>query len=266
MKSNHILGIRHNSSETHFGFKKIPKEQKETLVAQVFKSVASQYDLMNDFMSVGVHRLWKDYFIRQLSPTMDMKLLDVAGGTGDITFKFLDYLKDNYGSFEERNVTVLDINPEMLKFGKQRALQKGLNNIQFIEGNAEHLDAIESESIDVYTIAFGIRNCTNIDKVIREAYRVLKPGGRFMVLEFSHVENPLLAKMYDMHSFYVIPALGEFVANDRSSYQYLVESIRRFPKQEEFASMIEAEGFKTIGDGYENLNCGIAAIHSGYKI
>jgi 2-methoxy-6-polyprenyl-1,4-benzoquinol methylase len=175
-------------NSTHFGYRNIPKQEKENLVAQVFKSVAGQYDLMNDFMSMGIHRCWKTHFINELSPTLDMTLLDIAGGTGDISFKFIEYLQDEQ---TQENVTVVDINPEMLKVGRSRALEKGYDKLKFVEGNAEHLD-FESSSVDAVTMAFGIRNCTNIDQVISEAYRVLKPGGRFMVLEFSHVENPIL--------------------------------------------------------------------------
>ncbi|KAJ2997685.1 2-hexaprenyl-6-methoxy-1,4-benzoquinone methyltransferase [Globomyces sp. JEL0801] len=206
--------------KTHFGFQEVNEDEKESLVRQVFKSVANNYDTMNDLMSVGVHRLWKDELISQISPSHNTKLLDVAGGTA----------------------------------------------IEFEEGNAENLNTVEDESIDVYTIAFGIRNCTHIDRVISEAYRVLKPGGRFTCLEFSHVENPLIRSVYDLHSFYAIPAIGGLVANDRDSYQYLVESIRKFPTQQNFANMIRDAGFRTVGDGYENLTFGVAAIHTGYKV
>ncbi|KAJ3257346.1 2-hexaprenyl-6-methoxy-1,4-benzoquinone methyltransferase [Boothiomyces macroporosus] len=215
-----------------------------------------------DVMSGGIHRLWKDYFISKLSPTNSTKLLDVAGGTGDIAFRFIDKIRKEYGT--DPDVRVLDINENMLQVGRERAKKKGYE-LEFVQGNAEELQ-FENDTFDAYTIAFGIRNCTHIDRVLSEAYRVLKPGGRFMCLEFSHVESPLIKAMYDMHSFYMIPKMGELIANDRESYQYLVESIRKFPKQTEFAEMIRNAGFKTVGDGYENLTFGVAAIHSGYKL
>ncbi|KAJ3371797.1 2-hexaprenyl-6-methoxy-1,4-benzoquinone methyltransferase [Kappamyces sp. JEL0680] len=262
----HGFSTQSNDGTTHFGFKTIPKTEKETLVGQVFKSVAGNYDVMNDFMSAGIHRLWKDEFIKRLSPTPDMKLLDVAGGTGDIAFRFVESIQKEYGVRADGNVRLVDINPAMLQVGQERAAKRGYLGITFEEGNAEMLENVPSDSVDAYTIAFGIRNCTNIDKVIAEAYRVLKPGGRFMVLEFSHVSNPVLSKFYDLHSFHVIPALGELVAHDRNSYQYLVESIRNFPKQDDFVQLIRAAGFKTFGQGYQNLTFGVAAIHSGFKL
>lgn len=249
---------RLTTKTTHFGFKTVPSEEKESLVREVFASVAPSYDRMNDFMSMGIHRLWKDNLISKLDPTGETRLLDVAGGTGDIAFRFVE----KTGMAE--NVTVVDINTEMLAYGRQRAVAKNLN-MDFVEGNAQDLQ-LESNSYDAYTIAFGIRNCTDIPKVLEEAYRVLKPGGRFLCLEFSHVRNPVLAQLYNLHSFHVIPKLGELVANDRESYQYLVESIRKFPLQEDFAEMIRKAGFKTFGEGYENLTFGVAAIHSGFKI
>ncbi|KAI8894597.1 UbiE/COQ5 methyltransferase [Globomyces pollinis-pini] len=252
--------------KTHFGFQEVNEDEKESLVRQVFKSVANNYDTMNDLMSVGVHRLWKDELISQISPSHNTKLLDVAGGTGDIAFRFMESVKKQYGSEMESSVRIIDINPDMLNVGRERQKQFGYKAIEFEEGNAENLNTVEDESIDVYTIAFGIRNCTHIDRVISEAYRVLKPGGRFTCLEFSHVENPLIRSVYDLHSFYAIPAIGGLVANDRDSYQYLVESIRKFPTQQNFANMIRDAGFRTVGDGYENLTFGVAAIHTGYKV
>ncbi|KAI9501897.1 UbiE/COQ5 methyltransferase [Coemansia spiralis] len=254
-------------STTHFGFKTVPKDMKEELVRNVFSNVASKYDIMNDAMSLGIHRLWKDHFIRKMAPTPGARLLDVAGGTGDIAQRFLQY-QDEVNGDSTGSVHMADINPEMLREGEHRFagskwMQEG--RIGFTVGNAEKLDFIEDESFDVYTIAFGIRNCTNPDSVVHEAFRVLKPGGRFMCLEFSRVDNPLLASIYDLHSFHVIPKLGELIAGDRESYEYLVESIRRFPPQNEFAQMIRDAGFTTIGKGYENLTFGTVAIHSGYK-
>ncbi|KAJ1668466.1 hypothetical protein IW140_000297 [Coemansia sp. RSA 1813] len=256
-----------HTTTTHFGFKTVPKEMKESLVRNVFSNVASKYDLMNDAMSVGVHRLWKDHFIRKMAPAPGTKLLDVAGGTGDIAQRFLQY-QERINGDNVSSVHLVDINPEMLQEGERRfsgskwALE---DRVAFTVGNAENLEFIEDNSFDVYTISFGIRNCTNPDRVVREAFRVLKPGGRFMCLEFSRVDNPVLAALYDAHSFHVIPALGELLANDRKSYEYLVESIRRFPPQNEFAQIIRDAGFTTIGKGYENLTFGTVAIHSGYK-
>ncbi|KAJ1921704.1 2-hexaprenyl-6-methoxy-1,4-benzoquinone methyltransferase [Mycoemilia scoparia] len=223
---------------------------------------------MNDAMSAGIHRLWKDTFIRRMSPPPGTKLLDVAGGTGDIAYRFLNF-QDQINDDSTSSVHLVDINPQMLEQGKIRFAnsQWNLDNrLSFGIGNAEKLETIESNSVDFYTIAFGIRNCTNPQKVIDEAYRVLKPGGRFMCLEFSKVDNPLIGAAYDIFSFKIIPELGQLIANDRESYQYLVESIRQFPDQKTFASMIRKAGFATVGDGYENLTFGVAAIHSGYKV
>ncbi|ORX70493.1 UbiE/COQ5 methyltransferase [Linderina pennispora] len=247
-----------DETTTHFGFKTVPEAQKESLVRGVFSNVASNYDIMNDAMSMGIHRLWKDHLIRKMSPSPDAKLLDVAGGTGDIAQRFLEFQDqgepgqrvDAWARAEKR-------------FAASKWMREG--RIGFTVGNAENLEFIDDASFDVYTIAFGIRNCTHPDRVVREAFRVLKPGGRFMCLEFSRVENPVLASLYDFHSFHVIPRLGELIANDRGSYEYLVESIRKFPPQKEFAQMIRDAGFTTIGKGYENLTFGTVAIHTGYK-
>ncbi|KAJ2849682.1 2-hexaprenyl-6-methoxy-1,4-benzoquinone methyltransferase [Coemansia brasiliensis] len=252
---------------THFGYKTVPEEMKEALVRNVFSSVASNYDVMNDAMSMGIHRIWKDHFIRKMAPTPGAKLLDVAGGTGDIAQRFLEY-QDNINGDSSSTVHMVDINPDMLREGERRFVGSEWqqhNRIGFTVGNAEKLDFVEDNSFDVYTIAFGIRNCTHPEKVVQEAFRVLKPGGRFMCLEFSRVDNPMLAAIYDLHSFYVIPKLGELIANDRESYEYLVESIRKFPPQDKFAQIIRDAGFTTIGKGYENMTFGTVAIHSGYK-
>ncbi|TPX49469.1 demethylmenaquinone methyltransferase [Synchytrium endobioticum] len=259
----------HHQPTTHFGFRTVPKTEKESLVRQVFGNVAPSYDIMNDLMSAGVHRLWKDHFMRTLAPGKDTNLLDVAGGTGDIAFRFLDYVKAIHGLHNSARVTVLDINPAMLQVGQDRARIAGHTDetrIRFMQGNAENLEPIPSSSVDAYTIAFGIRNCTHIDAVLAEAFRVLKPGGRFMCLEFSKVGIPIIKELYDVYSFNVIPAIGELVANDRESYQYLVESIRQFPSQQAFAEMISHAGFKPVGKAWEDLTFGVAAIHSGWKI
>ncbi|KAJ1736173.1 2-hexaprenyl-6-methoxy-1,4-benzoquinone methyltransferase [Coemansia biformis] len=257
---------RHEET-THFGFKTVPTEAKESLVRDVFSSVASKYDVMNDAMSLGVHRLWKDHFIRSMAPAPGARLLDVAGGTGDIAQRFLAYQDETSGD-AQGSVHMVDINPDMLREGEQRfagSRWQQQARIGYTVGNAEKLDFVEDNSYDLYSIAFGIRNCTHPDRVVKEAFRVLKPGGRFMCLEFSRVTNPLLAAAYDLHSFYVIPRLGELIAGDRASYEYLVESIRRFPPQDGFAQIIRDAGFATIGKGYENLTFGTVAIHSGYK-
>lgn len=234
-------------------------------MADVFQSVAGNYDTMNDFMSAGIHRLWKNDFVSMIDPSHGAQILDVAGGTGDIGFRLLDRLKTDTGY--DGNVTILDINPAMLKVGESRAERMGLlgPHLCFKEGNAELLD-IEDNSVDAYTIAFGIRNCTHIDKVLQEAYRVLRPGGRFSCLEFSQVHNPILKPIYELYSHYLIPEIGSLVANDRESYRYLVESIRRFPPQEEFVDMIRDAGFKTFGKGYSDLTFGVACMHSGFKL
>lgn len=263
-----------NGSEgtTHFGFKQVPEEQKQKLVGNVFSSVASSYDVMNDLMSFGIHRLWKDHLINKLdigakAGEPGLHLLDVAGGTGDIAFGLLDHALNRYGD-NRTKITVADINNDMLNEGRKRFLSTKYafepeKRVEFIEQNGEVLDQIEDNSKDLYTIAFGIRNFTNIEKGLKQAFRVLKPGGILAVLEFSKVENPLLDSIYSNYSFTMIPLMGQLVANDRDSYQYLVESIRKFPSQEKFKSMIENAGF--YSPGYENLTFGVAAIHIGVK-
>ncbi|KAK4576530.1 hypothetical protein RGQ29_027186 [Quercus rubra] len=267
--STSLLHSHATSFEVH-------EEEKSRLVGNVFSSVASSYDLMNDIMSVGLHRLWKDRLVSKLNPFPGMKHLDVAGGTGDVAFRILealnsvkhratqDVLEDNL--HEETQIIVCDINPNMLNVGKKRAMERGLGedkSLIWVEGDAEDLK-FEDNSLDGYTIAFGIRNVTHIEKVLAEAYsRVLKRGGRFLCLELNHVEVPVFKELYDYYSFSVIPAVGELVAGDRNSYQYLVESICRFPSQETFVSLIAAAGFQKVE--YENLVGGVVAIHSGLK-
>ncbi len=251
---------------THFGFKTVDKGSKQGLVRNVFDSVAKKYDIMNDVMSGGLHRLWKNDMIRALRPTAGAKLLDVAGGTGDIAFRFLEAAqkRERSDSIPAAEVTVCDINAQMLDVGRDRAIDRGiLDNIDWVCGNAECL-AFPDNSFDAYTIAFGIRNVTNIDKALAEAHRVLKPGGRFLCLEFSKVDMPLLDKIYDSYSFHLLPRFGEMITGDRDSYQYLVESIRQFPPQDRFKSMIEEAGFKRVT--YRNMTGGIVALHSGWKI
>ena len=243
--------------ETHFGFKTVRESEKAGKVREVFDSVADSYDIMNDVMSAGVHRLWKDSLIDTLNPRDEMHLLDVAGGTGDIAFRFLDASKRG-------TVTVCDINAEMLRVGDKRSFEKGYNErADFVCGDAMNLP-IPDKSVDAYTIAFGIRNVTRINEALDEAYRVLKTGGRFLCLEFSPQVAPGLQGIYESYSFNVIPKMGEIVANDRDSYQYLIESIRRFPNPKDFESMIREAGFGRVS--YRTLSAGVVAIHSGYKL
>jgi demethylmenaquinone methyltransferase/2-methoxy-6-polyprenyl-1,4-benzoquinol methylase len=241
---------------THFGYKKVSMDEKTPLVREVFDAVAPRYDLMNDLMSIGIHRLWKRAMISWLAPRKDMELLDVGGGTGDIALRFVD----RGGG----NVTVVDINEEMLKAGKDKAFGNVLSNkIDWLQSNSEKLP-IKDACFDAYTTAFCIRNVTHIDQMLSEAYRVLKPGGRFMCLEFSHVVLPVLENFYEAYSFKVLPALGEIVTGDREAYQYLAESIRRFPNQSMFSEMISASGLEQVK--VRNLSGGIAAIHSAWRI
>nr|CAH8842612.1 unnamed protein product [Trichobilharzia regenti] len=258
-------------STTHFGFETVPVKEKQLKVNHVFENVAKKYDLMNDVMSFGVHRFWKDCFVSQIMPTNNLKCLDVAGGTGDIAFRLMKYAKCiNVSENSELNppimgpeVTVCDINPSMMEVGKLRAEELGFKNIQWVEGNAENLP-FEDNSFDVYTIAFGIRNCTYIDKVVAEAHRVLRPWGRFYCLEFSKVENSIFRSIYDAYSMQMIPVIGQLIAGDWNSYKYLVESIRKFPDQREFAEIIEQSGFSNVD--WINYSDGIVAVHKGFKI
>ena len=243
---------------THFGYQTVPEAEKAGRVHGVFSSVASKYDVMNDAMSLGIHRLWKDAMLDWLAPRPGMDLLDVAGGTGDISFRFL---KRTSG---RGRATVLDMTESMLVEGRQRAeATEYADRLAWVTGDAMALPFPDA-SFDAYTISFGIRNVTRIPDAIAEAFRVLRPGGRFMVLEFSHIPNDMLQKLYDLYSFNVIPPMGKAIAGDRDSYQYLVESIRRFPDQDAFAEMIRAGGFEQVK--YRNMSMGIAALHSGWKI
>jgi demethylmenaquinone methyltransferase/2-methoxy-6-polyprenyl-1,4-benzoquinol methylase len=243
-----------------FGFRDVPEDQKEGLVREVFSSVARKYDLMNDLMSGGVHRLWKDAMVEWLNPQPGWRVLDVAGGTGDIAFRIADAARVRGGKAE---IVVCDINADMLGEGIQRAKAKGEDAVRWINGDAEALP-VPDASFDAYTIAFGIRNVTHIDKALAEARRVLKPGGRFLCLEFSQVQAPLLDTLYDKFSFSVLPRLGEMVAGDAEAYRYLAESIRRFPPQAKFAKMIEAAGLSRVK--VRNMTGGIAAMHSAWRI
>jgi demethylmenaquinone methyltransferase / 2-methoxy-6-polyprenyl-1,4-benzoquinol methylase len=242
---------------THFGAREVPEDEKAGLVHGVFTSVASRYDVMNDVMSGGIHRLWKDAMMDWLAPRAGQRLLDVAGGTGDIAFRFLRRAPEASG-------VVLDLTESMLIEGRKRAeAQQMSDRLDWVVGDAMALP-FEDRSFDVYTISFGIRNVTRIGDALAEAFRVLKPGGRIMVLEFSQLPNPGMQWLYDRYSYNVIPAMGQAIAGDRDSYQYLVESIRRFPDQETFAGMIRDAGFGQVK--YRNLSLGIAALHSGWKL
>lgn len=287
---------------THFGYESVSINDKEGRVRQVFENVATDYDVMNDFMSAGLHRYWKDELLRMTGvgpmskalrrrasmnyasslksnddkiedSEVSFSILDVAGGTGDVAFRFVDAAnceeRAKSSGKDEINVTVCDINPEMLRVGESRARKRYGSALfddscalKFVEGNAQYLP-FGDNAFDIYTIAFGLRNVTDVDMALRDALRVLKPGGRFLCLEFSYVTNVPLAQLYDIYSFHVIPKLGEVVANDRESYQYLVESIRKFCTQEELVSRMESAGFE--GVKYTNMSGGIVAVHEGYK-
>jgi len=292
---------------THFGFQTVLADQKAKLVGDVFHRVANKYDLMNDLMSVGIHRIWKEQFMWTLDPLPGTQLLDVAGGTGDIAFRFLEYVRSktsptalpSHSPKRLSSVVVCDINQSMLDVGEKRAIERQFDiysvsslcnmlamtdgvvsnsnrssgsgdmmhtksslAIGFMCGDAQALP-FANASFDAYTISFGLRNVTDVDLALREAHRVLRKGGRFLCLEFSQVANPVLRQLYDAYSFNVIPALGELVSQDRASYQYLVESIRKFPAQDELQQRMEKVGFQYCS--YTNLSAGIAAIHSGFK-
>ncbi|MCX7899398.1 MAG: bifunctional demethylmenaquinone methyltransferase/2-methoxy-6-polyprenyl-1,4-benzoquinol methylase UbiE [Methylocystis sp.] len=244
-------------ASTHFGYSEVPLAEKQGLVDDVFHKVARKYDIMNDLMSGGMHRLWKDVFAGKVNAHRPgFKHLDVAGGTGDVAFRIAAR------AARDAEITVLDINGDMLEVGRDRARKRGFEQIEFVQANAESLPFPDAH-FDAYTIAFGIRNVPRMQVALEEAHRVLKPGGRFLCLEFSHVVTPGFDKLYDAFSFNVIPTIGKFVAGDGEPYRYLVESIRKFPKVEEFENMIRKAGFRRTG--YERLTGGVVAIHSGWK-
>lgn len=245
---------------TAYGFERVAEGEKQGKVDNVFHSVANRYDLMNDFMSMGIHRLWKDAMVAKVNPPKrpGWKSLDMAGGTGDIAFRIIE------ASDKNAHVTVSDINASMLAEGEIRAKKNDLiSNCDFVEANAEELP-FEDNSFDAYTIALGIRNVPRMDFALAEAFRVLKPGGQFLCLEFSEVDVPLFEKLYKQWSFQAIPRIGKMVTGDRESYQYLVESIAKFPNQERFASYIRDAGFSRVD--YRNMTGGITALHTGWKI
>ena len=246
-----------SDNTTHFGFQTVPEALKADRVRGVFGSVARRYDIMNDVMSAGVHRVWKDAMMDWLAPRTGQRLLDVAGGTGDIAFRFLKRAG-------QAQVTVLDLTAEMLEAGKNRAVTERMDGqLQWVVGDAMALP-FEDNFFDVYTISFGIRNVTRPQEALNEAFRVLRPGGRLMVLEFSQIPNDMLQWIYDLYSFNVIPLMGKIIADDQASYQYLVESIRKFPDQDSFLYMLHKAGFENAK--YRNLSMGVACLHSGWKI
>ena len=246
-----------SDNTTHFGFETVREDEKASRVQGVFTSVASKYDIMNDVMSAGIHRIWKEAMMDWLAPRAGQKLLDVAGGTGDISFKFL-------GRAGSGHATVCDITESMLIEGRKRADAESMSaSLDWVVGDAMALP-FEDNTFDVYTISFGIRNVTRPQEALNEAYRVLRPGGRLMVLEFSQLPNPMMQAAYDAYSFNVIPQMGKMITGDRDSYQYLVESIRKFPDQETFLGMVKTAGFEN--PKYRNLSLGIAALHSGWKL
>ncbi len=244
---------------THFGERQVRLDEKQGMVDAVFHKVADRYDVMNDLMSFGLHRIWKDILVAKAHPstTRPFAHLDVAGGTGDVAFRIA-----RAGGRDTR-VTVADINADMLRVGAERARKRGLERVRFVEANAEELPFGDGE-FDAYTIAFGIRNVPRIEKALSEAFRVLRRGGRFLCLEFSHVDLPVLDRIYDAYSFAAIPAMGKAVAGDGAPYRYLVESIRKFPSADLFADMIAAAGFSRVD--YQKLSGGVVAIHSGWKL
>ena len=249
------------SADTHFGFRDVPLGDKQAMVDDVFRSVARRYDLMNDLMSGGVHRAWKAAMITKLNPPRSdasFKLLDLAGGTGDIAFRAAGVSGTGFQAI------VCDINAEMLSVGRERAAKKQLTDrVSFVDGNAEQL-AFADKTFDACTIAFGIRNVPRIDVALREIFRVLRPGGRFLCLEFSNVDTPGLDKLYEMYSFNVIPQLGRMVTGDAESYRYLVESIRKFPRPNAFAEMMGTAGFARTS--WDVMSGGIVALHSGWRL
>jgi demethylmenaquinone methyltransferase / 2-methoxy-6-polyprenyl-1,4-benzoquinol methylase len=246
---------------THFGFKDVALGEKQTLVNEVFHSVARRYDLMNDLMSGGLHRLWKEWMVNTLDPPRSehpFALLDVAGGTGDIAIRAAESSGAGF------RATVCDINSDMLTVGRERASARHLDDrVSFVEGNAEEL-AFPNQTFDAYTVAFGIRNVPRIERALSEAFRVLRPGGRFLCLEFSTVDVPGLDRIYDLFSFKVIPPLGRAVTGDGQAYEYLVESIRKFPKPAAFAEMITSAGFSRVS--WQSFSGGIVALHSGWRL
>ncbi len=242
---------------THFGYEEVPLDEKGPRVRDLFARVSGRYDLMNDLMSGGIHRLWKASMLTRLAPRPGERILDVAGGTGDIALRIAQQTP-------EAQVYVLDLTPEMLAVGRDRALDKGIvEGISWLAGDAQSLP-LPDRSVNAYTIAFGLRNVTQPELALAEARRVLKPGGRFLCLEFSAVILPVLDRLYELYSFQVLPRLGAIVARDRDSYRYLAESIRRFPPQPDLARLMEEAGLRRVG--WRNFSGGIAALHHGWRL
>ena len=245
------------TNTTHFGYREVPVTEKSTLVAEVFHSVAPKYDLMNDLMSLGLHRLWKRFTINEAGLRPGHKVLDVASGTGDLAKAFAKIVG------KDGKIIMTDINESMLQVGRDRLADAGIiGNVECVQADAENLP-FASNYFDCVTIAFGLRNVTNKAAALASMYRVIKPGGKLLILEFSHPNVPFISKLYDLYSFHVIPKIGEIVTRDRSSYQYLVESIRMHPDQETLKAMMIESGFEDVD--YFNLNGGIVALHKGYK-
>ena len=251
------------SARADFGFSQVPESEKAPLVRALFESVAPRYDLMNDLMSAGIHRWWKSEMVAWLKPRPGQRLLDVAGGTGDIALRALPHLLPR-GAMVKGGAIVCDASPAMLAIGRARALDQGiLDGIEWVSADAERLP-VADRSVDLYTIGFGLRNVTRIEAALAEARRVLKPGGRFLCLEFTPEINPLLQPLYDLYSLQFVPLLGQIVAGERDAYVYLVESIRRFPRQSELAEMINGVGLERVR--FRNLTGGIAALHSAWRL
>ncbi|MCC8369441.1 MAG: bifunctional demethylmenaquinone methyltransferase/2-methoxy-6-polyprenyl-1,4-benzoquinol methylase UbiE [Rickettsia endosymbiont of Oxypoda opaca] len=247
-------------NQTNFGFKKVNLTDKQKLVNNIFTGVANKYDLMNDIMSFGVHRLWKAEFIRQI-PNLNANILDVASGSGDIALKIAQKAKARNSKL---HITLCDINEEMLENAKKRAIDLNLlQNLNYTVADAENLP-FPDNSFDYYTIAFGIRNVPDINKTLKEAYRVLKPMGKFLCLEFSKLDEGYFKNFYEFYSFNIIPKIGQIITNNQEAYQYLVESIKLFPAQDDFKIMIQNAGFEEVR--YNNLTNGVVAIHSAYKL
>ena len=245
--------VNENQNIVDFGYKSVKKSEKQKLVNNVFNSVAHKYDLMNDLTSLGIHRSWKSNLINWLAPQSSQNLADIAGGTGDIAYRFL-----NAGG---KSAHIFDINKEMIQVGKQK--YKNIENLNWTVASAENIPALDN-SFERATMSFGLRNITNRSKSLGEIYRILKPGGRFICLEFSHVENDFFKKFYDLWSFKIMPLIGDEVTSNKQAYTYLVESIRKFPPQAELSHMFSEVGFSRVK--YRNLSNGIVALHSGWKI
>jgi demethylmenaquinone methyltransferase/2-methoxy-6-polyprenyl-1,4-benzoquinol methylase len=249
---------KNTDNTTHFGYKDVPTGEKQAMVADVFHSVAAKYDVMNDLMSFGVHRLWKRFTIDMSGVRPGNKVLDLAGGTGDLTKKFSKIVGPS------GTVVLADINSSMLEVGRERLTNEGyVGNIEYVQANAQYLP-FEDNTFDIITIAFGLRNVTDKDEALRSMFRVLKPGGRLLVLEFSQTNNPLLKKAYDLYSFTALPLMGKLVTNDSESYKYLAESIRMHPDQETLKGMMEEAGFNRVS--YHNMTGGMVALHRGIKV